>query len=403
MAAERRRDKQAIAELAHGDYPRLVRVGAVQSLRKNFGGEALRELGAALASESDDVRMSAARALASLHDETAAEILRGHVDDPVDDVACWCVSALPQLANHVAIPLAIEALGAAAGRPEPGRPTFSCSPSIRMRSTRCAECGGATCQGCASASNVVSGCASVPSSRRPQSVCVEDDELVRDRDTARNGKALVVAANRSRERRRRAGARVGGADALERTEEGAAARVDDVEALRRGVRVAEERAPLSSAAELAASVRPLSRGAARTCRGPKVPRRRRSLAAPSRVSVAAGVREPLDRRSRDGQVEAAVEIDLFDVRDDDLRIRHGSAWARAAIAAEKSTATISAAGKRARRCAVSVPVPQPSSRIVAGCAGDARRELEREPVLDGRVRVVGRGRTVEVAADLVLV
>ena len=111
MAAERRRDKQAIAELAHGDYPRLVRVGAVQSLRKNFGGEALRELGAALASESDDVRMSAARALASLHDEAAAEILRGHVDDPVDDVACWCVSALPQLANHVAIPLAIEALG----------------------------------------------------------------------------------------------------------------------------------------------------------------------------------------------------------------------------------------------------------------------------------------------------
>ena len=110
IAAERRRDKHAIAQLTHGDYPRLVRIGAVQSLRKHFGHRALSELAAALDSESDDVRITAARALESLHDESAAEILRHHVDDPVDDVAWRCVAALPLLGNRVAIPLAIEAL-----------------------------------------------------------------------------------------------------------------------------------------------------------------------------------------------------------------------------------------------------------------------------------------------------
>jgi HEAT repeat protein len=110
MAAERRRDRRAIAALVHSDQPRLVRVGGVQSLHKNFGANAIDELAAAVGSPDDDVRMAAAVALQRLKDEKAAEILRAHVDDPVDVVAARSVAALPLLGNRVSIPLALEAL-----------------------------------------------------------------------------------------------------------------------------------------------------------------------------------------------------------------------------------------------------------------------------------------------------
>src|SRR4051812_44684456 len=97
MAAEKARNKAAIVDLVESDYPKVVRIGAVMSLAAKFGQDARPELEAALSSENEDVRATAARKLYRWGDYESSLALAEHVDDPYDYVSCWCVAALPRI------------------------------------------------------------------------------------------------------------------------------------------------------------------------------------------------------------------------------------------------------------------------------------------------------------------
>ena len=129
-------------------------------------------------------------------------------------------------------------------------------------------------------------------------------------------------------------------------------------------------------------------------RGPNVPTRTRSLAGTSRPNVAAGSAShctvALETVSAKRSSGSSVSTSATSTSASGTAAR-----VRSAMAGAKSTATMRASGKRSRRCAVSIPVPQPSSRIEAGGVLDARGEVEREPLLHVRVRVVGRRGAIE--------
>src|SRR4051812_46775796 len=109
MAAETAHDKRRVADLVESAYPELVRVGAVNSLADNFADRALPELLAALDSKSERVRAAAARRLFLRGDYESAIGLIAHINDVSDDVACWCVGALPHIGGRTAVEQAAAA------------------------------------------------------------------------------------------------------------------------------------------------------------------------------------------------------------------------------------------------------------------------------------------------------
>jgi hypothetical protein len=137
---------------------------------------------------------------------------------------------------------------------------------------------------------------------------------------------------------------------------------------------------------------------ARSCqnvRGPKVASRSRPAGA-SRASVAAG--------SASHWIVAAVivQVELLDVRDDHLRVRHARAGAGRHLLGEvdRDDPRLREAGAQERRERAGAAAElQDAPRLPVG----ARYELGRQPLLDARVRIVGRGRPVEAAADPILV
>ena len=82
-----------------------------------------------------------------------------------------------------------------------------------------------------------------------------------------------------------------------------------------------------------------------------------------------------------------------------MRLRH-----TAAIGGARSVATSRASGKWPSSARVRLPVPQPNSRIMDGCAiaAIAPASSDRDACLDARGAVIGRRRRPEMPRDLLL-